>query len=70
MSDTYRDFGTVSVSTVIAPDKADEVEAAIITAARELRDAPVTADLLVAPAIPMLESIAKKHAREWLLDGV
>lgn len=59
MSDTFRDFGSLSVSTVIAPDKAGEVEAAIMKAAQQLRDEPVSADLLVRARNPILESIAK-----------
>ena len=59
MSDVYRHFGTMSVSTVIAPDKADEVEMAIAAAVKELRDKPVPADLLARAKNPGLESIAK-----------
>jgi len=59
MSDVYTGFGTLSVNTVIAPDKADEVEAAIAAAVRQLRDALVTADLLARARNPMMESIAK-----------
>jgi zinc protease len=59
MSDVYRDFGTLSVSTVIAPEKADEVEAAITAAVKSLRDTPVSADLLARARNPALESIAK-----------
>lgn len=59
MSDTYRDFGSLSVSSVIAPDKAGEVEAAIIRATRQLRDEPVSADLFTRARNPALESIAK-----------
>lgn len=61
MSDVYRDFGTVSVSTVIAPDKAEEVEAAIVAATRELREGPVSADLLVRARNPMLEQLARSR---------
>ena len=59
MSDVYTGFGTLSASTVIAPDKADEVEAVIAAAAKSLRDTPVTADLLARARNPALESVAK-----------
>ena len=59
MSEVYRHFGTLSVSTVIAPDKADEVEKAIGDAIKQLRDKPVPADLLARAKNPGLESIAK-----------
>ena len=59
MSDTFRDFGSLSVSTVIAPDKADEVEAAIMKAVQQLRDEPIGADLLTRARNPALESITK-----------
>ena len=61
MSDVYRHFGTVSVSTVIAPDKADEVEAAIAAGARQLREAPVSADLLARARNPMIEQLARSQ---------
>ena len=59
MSDVYTGFGTLSVNTVIAPDKADEVDAAIAAAVKELRDKPVSADLLARARNPVMESIAK-----------
>ena len=59
MSDVYTGYGTLSVNTVVAPDKADEVEAAIAAAAKQLRDQPVSADLLARARNPVMESIAK-----------
>ena len=59
MSDVYTGFGTLSAAAVIAPDKADEVEAVIASAARSLRDTPVSADLLARARNPALESVAK-----------
>ncbi|MBA3668021.1 MAG: insulinase family protein [Sphingomonas sp.] len=59
MSDVYRHFGTLSVSTVIAPDKADEVEAAITSAVEKLRDKPISPDLLARAKNPGFESIDK-----------
>ena len=68
MSDVYRHFGTMSVSTVIAPDKADEVEAAIAAGARELRETPVSADLLARARNPMIEQLARSRRENgfWL----
>jgi zinc protease len=68
MSDVYTGFGTLSASTVIAPDKADEVEAVIAAAAKSLRDTPVTADLLARARNPALESVAKslRENNYWL----
>ncbi|HXG81787.1 MAG TPA: insulinase family protein, partial [Sphingomicrobium sp.] len=59
MSDTYRGFGTLSVMAVVAPGQAAEIDAAIAAAARQLRDAPIDADLLARARNPALESIAK-----------
>jgi zinc protease len=59
MSDVFTDFGTFSVNTVVAPDKADEVDAAIASAVKQLRDEPVSADLLARARNPIMESIAK-----------
>jgi zinc protease len=55
----FTDFGTLSVNTVVAPDKADEVEAAIAAAVKQLRDEPISADLLARARNPIMESIAK-----------
>ncbi len=59
MSDTYDGFGYMFVNSVVAPDKADEIDAAIATVARSLRDTPVSADLLARARAPMLEETAK-----------
>ena len=59
MSDVYTGFGTFSVNTVVAPDKADEVEAAIAIAVKQLRDQPINADLIARARNPIMESIAK-----------
>ena len=68
MSDVYPGFGSLSASTVIAPDKADQVEAVIAAAAKSLRDKPVTADLLARAKNPALESVAKslRENSYWL----
>ena len=68
MSDTYPGFGYMMVSTIVAPDKADEVDAAIRAVAASLRSAPVSADLLARARQPMIEA-ATKNLRQngyWL----
>ena len=73
MSNTYRHYGTLSVGTVIAPDKADEVEAAIAAAVKDLRDKPIPADLLARAKNPAIEGIDKSLRENgyWLgyVDG-
>ena len=59
MSDVYTDFGSFSVSAVVAPDKTGVVEDAIRAAVRQLRDEPVSADLLARARNPALEAIGK-----------
>ena len=68
MSDVYSDFGTLSVTTTVAPDKADEVDAAIAAAVKALRDQPVSADIIARARNPILESIAKSERENgfWL----
>jgi zinc protease len=55
MSDTFKGFGYLSAAAVVAPDKTDEVQQAIAEAAAQLRDKPVTADLLARARNPELE---------------
>jgi zinc protease len=57
MSDTFTHFGYLSASAIVAPDKIDEVEAAIAEAAAELRTKPISADLLDRARNPELQSI-------------
>jgi zinc protease len=59
MSDVYTHFGTLSVNTVVAPDKTDEVNAAISAAVKQLREEPISADLLARARNPIMEGIAK-----------
>lgn len=47
------------VSAIVSPKQADEVEAAVIAAVRELRDKPVSDDLLLRARNPMIESVTK-----------
>ncbi len=59
MSDTYPGFGYLMVSSIVAPDKADEVDTAIKAVAATLRATPVSADLIDRARQPMLEQAAK-----------
>jgi zinc protease len=55
MSDTFQGFGYLSAAAVVAPDKTDEVQKAIAEAAAQLRDKPVSADLLARARNPELQ---------------
>lgn len=68
MSDTYPGFGFMMVSSIVAPDKADEVDAAIKAVAATIRSAPVSADVLARARQPMIESAAKSLRQNayWL----
>ena len=68
MSDTYAGFGYLSVSTVVAPDKTDEVTKAILAAAAQLRDQPVDADLLARARTPEIEALDRSRRENgfWL----
>jgi zinc protease len=55
MSDTFKGFGYLSAAAVVAPDKADEVQKAMAEAADELRDKPITDDLLARARNPELD---------------
>ncbi|MBV9529295.1 insulinase family protein, partial [Sphingomonas sp.] len=45
-SSTFTGYGYLSVAAVVAPGKVDEVQKAIADAAAELRDKPISSDLL------------------------
>jgi zinc protease len=55
MSGVFTGFGYLSASAVVAPDKAGEVEHAIAEAAAQLRDKPVSDDLLARARNPALD---------------
>jgi zinc protease len=55
MSDSFPGFGYLSAAAVVAPDKIDEVETAIAEAAQQLRDKPVSPDVLERARNPDLE---------------
>jgi zinc protease len=59
MSDTFTGLGLIMVNAIVSPKQADQVEAAIIAAARELRDKPVSADLLARARNPILERVTR-----------
>jgi zinc protease len=63
LSDTYPGFGVLSASAVVAPDKIDEVRAAIDTATAQLRSTALSADLLARARNPALER-AERALRE------
>jgi len=68
MSDTFDRFGYLMVNSIVAPDKADEIDAVFAKVARELRDGPVSADVLERARAPMLENAAKQMRQNgyWL----
>ena len=59
MSDTFTGLGTILVNAIVSPKQTDEVEAAIAAAAQELRDKPVSQDLLARARNPMLEQVSR-----------
>ena len=68
MSDAFPGFGYLSAAAVVAPDKIDEVEKAIADAAAQLRDKPVSEDLLERARNPELDK-ADRQLRDnsyWL----
>jgi zinc protease len=68
MSDTFPGFGYLSAGAVVAPDKSDEVQKAIAEAAAQLRDKPVSDDILARARNPELDK-ADRELRDngyWL----
>lgn len=67
-SSNFPDFGTLSVSAVIDPAQADEVHDIIVRLAAELRDTPITEDLLLRARQPVLERmrLARENNGYWL----
>ena len=55
MSEDFNDFGYLAAGAVVDPAQMDVVEAAILEVARQLREAPVDADLLTRARNPALE---------------
>ncbi|WP_260483684.1 M16 family metallopeptidase [Sphingomicrobium flavum] len=67
-SPTYPDYGYMRVTSIVAPDRADEVDAAIREVIAQLRATPVDADIMERARTPMLEATeqAKKNNGFWL----
>ena len=61
MSNVFTGFGYLSAAAVVAPDKTDEVQKAIAEAAAQLRDKPVSDDLLARARNPALENIDRSQ---------
>jgi zinc protease len=55
MSDIFKGFGYMSAAAIVAPGKADEVQTAIQQAAAELRDKPISDDLMARARNPELD---------------
>ena len=68
LSDTFTGYGTLSTSIVVAPKDADTVFAAVDAITRQLREAPVDADVLERARRPLLEKVAlNKRENSWWL---
>ena len=68
LSDTFPGFGTLSTSIVVAPRDADTVFAAVDAITRQLRAAPVDADVLERARRPLLERTAlNRRENGWWL---
>ena len=68
-SDTYKDFGTMAASIVVAPKDAKEVFAAVDKIAAGLRDKPIDADTLNRARRPLIEKIAlNRRENGWWLQ--
>ncbi|MDN3645890.1 insulinase family protein [Pontixanthobacter aestiaquae] len=68
MSDTFEDYGTLSVSAVVAPDDIDRSIAAIPAIMGDIRDNGIDADLLTRARQPLIEQheAAKRGNGFWL----
>jgi zinc protease len=68
MSSTFDHFGYLMVNSIVAPDKADEIDGVFAKVARQLRDEPVSDDVLARAREPMLEAAAKQMRQNgyWL----
>jgi zinc protease len=60
-SDVFKGYGYMSAGAVVAPDKTDEVQKAIADAAEQLRDKPISDDLLARARNPELEGIEHQN---------
>ncbi len=67
-ADDYTGYGYISASVIAAPDKMEIISAAIKKVAKQMRDAPVSADILLRARKPVLEAIEKSERENgaWL----
>jgi zinc protease len=68
-SDAFPGFGYVSVDIVAEPGKMEAVNAAIGRIAKEMRDAPVSEDLLTRARKPLLEKFDKESRENAFWQG-
>jgi zinc protease len=69
MSDTYPGFGVLNASTVVAPDKIDEVRKAIDEAVAQLRSTPISADLMARARNSRLEGADRVQRENSVWTG-
>jgi zinc protease len=60
MSNVFKGYGYMSATAVVAPDKTDEVQKAIADATQQLRDNPISDDLLARARNPELEGVTRQ----------
>jgi zinc protease len=67
-SDDYTGYGYMSASVIAAPDKMDIISASIKKVAKQMRDAPVSDDVLLRARKPILEQLDKDERENgsWL----
>jgi zinc protease len=67
-ADDYAGYGYISASVIAAPDKMDIISGAIKKVTKEMRDAPVSEDVLLRARKPVLEAIEKSERENgaWL----
>lgn len=61
MSTVFNGFGYLAAAAIVAPDKADEVQKAIAEASAELREGPISEDLLARARNPDVERIDRSR---------
>ncbi len=67
-ADEYDGYGFMSASVIAAPDKMDVISASIKKVAQQMRDTPVSEDVLLRARKPILEAIEKSERENgaWL----
>ncbi len=68
MSDIFAGYGTITALAPGAPDKADEIFAAYDTVMKELRDQPISDELMNRARIPLVEQLEKatRENAQWM----